>query len=249
MSDDQKKAWGYVKNEVLTGKKKQHEANDDQQDATIEQLRSEATAARARISEKLKAYIESISDKASSDSEALSKSAQQQKEQLQSDRQSKLDALVTIPTTASAEEKARLQAINAQKRSDINTDYKTKVAAVVEQTKSQRSSISEQASGDKTSKRTEAGQEREVVSANLKSAISSARAKAKEIQDTLNSSTEDTLDKEYDNIMKNIASKSKSGKSSGKSKSSSSASSSNKLGKYYNEANDMAKKAKAGQNK
>jgi hypothetical protein len=216
MSDEQKKTWGYVKNEIMTDKKKQSDANKADQAVAIEQLRSEASVARERISAKLKAYIESISDQASSDRETLSESAQKQKEQLQAERQSKIDALPAIPTTASAAQKSRMRAANAQKTAQINNEYKEKIAAVTEKAQSQRSDISEKASDDKSGARDSAGQERKAVATNLKTAISTVRAKVKEIQEALASATEETLDQEYDNIMKNIAGKAATSKSGSK---------------------------------
>lgn len=218
MSDEQKKTWNYVKEGVTTEKKQKTEEIQTSSTAEIEGLKSEASSVRERISEKLKSWLEKITGQTSSEKQTLSKTAQQQKEQIQIEKQRKLDALPAIPRTASLAQKERLRASNDQKRVSINAEAKEKLAQITETTSEKRSGISEKASGEKSSTRESAGQERKVVVEKLKTSISSVREKVKAIKETLNTSTEETLNKEYDNIMANIAGKSakaKKGKKSG----------------------------------
>lgn len=207
MSDEQKSAWEYVKGNITTQKKQKSEEVSDEGNAQVEALRSEANEVRARISEKIKAYLESIFKQSSSDKEALTKSAQKQKEAIEREKQSKIDALPKIPLTASPAQKERLRAQNAEKKAAIIADAKEKLTTITEFTSEKRSDISDKSSDAKEEGYKSAAEERKVVADNLKSAISSVRDKVKEIKETLNSSTEETLDKEYLNIMSNIAGK------------------------------------------
>lgn len=217
MSDEQKKTWNYVKEDITGEKRQKTEEIQKSSTSTIEGLRSEAAATRERISEKLKIWLEKITGESSSKKQTLSKTAQQQREEIQAERQRKLDALPEIPKTASPVQRERLRMSNEQEKASINTEAKTKLAQITETTSEKRSDISEQTSGEKSSVRENASQERQIVAQKLKTAISSVRDKVKEIKKTLSASTEETLNKEYDNIMTNIAgkpAKSKKGKSS-----------------------------------
>lgn len=107
-----------------------------------------------------------------------------------------------INTSSSVEiEELRNEAIVIRER------IAEKLAKLTASTSEKRSDISEEASGEKSGVRDSASQERKVVAQNLKTAISSVREKVKEIKEALNTSTEETLDREYENIMANIAGK------------------------------------------
>lgn len=217
MSDEQKKTWNYVKEGITTEKKQKTEEVQKSSSTEIEGLRSEAAATRGRISEKLRAWLEDITGQTGSEKQTLSKTAQREKEQIQAEKQRKIDALPEIPKTASLAQKERLRASNEQKRASINAEAKEKMAKITEITSEKRTDISEQASDDKSGIRESASQERKIVAEKLKTAISSVREKVKEIKEALGTSTEETLNKEYENIMANIAgkpAKAKKGKSS-----------------------------------
>lgn len=230
MSDEQKKTWSVVKENVQTEKKQKTEEIQKTQTAEIEGLRSEATTARERISAKIKSWIESITKSTTTERTALQKAAQEAKEKIQADRQRKLDALPSIPKTASAAQKERLRASHALKKAAINEDAKKQLASVNESISEKRADISEKASGEKSTARESASQEKKVVAEKLKTSISSVREEVKAIKEALAASTEETLDREYDNIMANIAGK------AAKSKKSSAKKASTK-GQSYTEAN------------
>lgn len=207
MSDEQKSTWNVVKEGINTEKKEKTDSLQDESRATIEALRSEAAAARQRISEKLRAWLEKIGEDASSNRETLSDIAKQQREEIQAEKQRKLDALPEIPSTASPSQKARMRESIAMERDSINAEAREKLAAVSEKSSKLKSDISEKAAKEKSETRESSSQDRQVVAENLKAAISSVREKVKEIKTALDASTEDTLNREYDNIMKNIAGK------------------------------------------
>lgn len=58
MSDEQKEAWEYVKDQISTEKKANIKATSDHKNRIIEQARIRAEATRKRISEKLKKMVE-----------------------------------------------------------------------------------------------------------------------------------------------------------------------------------------------
>lgn len=221
MSDEQKKTWRVVKDNVMTEKKQETEQIKESSQAEMESIKSEAAATRQRISEKLKAWLEGITKQTSSKKESLSETAKREKERIQAERQRKLDALPTIPRTASPAQKERMRITNAKERDSINKEAKSKIAEVTERTSKKRSDISDESSDDKSVVRESASQERKVVSEKLKTAIGSVREKVKEIKEALNASTEDTLDREYENIMSKIAGKAPKAAKGKKSKSSS----------------------------
>lgn len=198
MSDEQKEAWGYVKDQVTTENKALVDENTKQRDAQIASLRSEATKTRESIAEKLRGYIEkiqgtttskrdAITTDAKTKREAISERVAKEKEAVRDQKKKDLESLLEIPKTASAEQKERLRAQNASKKENINDSASDKLKAI----------------SDKASK------ERETAAANLKTAISNARVKAKEIKTALDAAKEDTLDKEYADIIAKIPSKSK----------------------------------------
>lgn len=207
MSDEQRSTWNVVKEGITSEKKEKTENLQEESNATVEALRSEAAAARQRISEKLRAWLEKIGEDASTNRETLSDIAKQQREEIQAEKQRKLDALPEIPSTASPSQKARMRESIAMERDSINAEAREKLAAVSEKSAKLKSDISEKASKEKSETRESSNQERQIVAENLKAAISSVREKVKEIKTALDASTEDTLNREYDNIMKNIAGK------------------------------------------
>jgi iron uptake system EfeUOB component EfeO/EfeM len=135
MSEEQKEAWTYVKDQVSAEKKQKNDANKAATKTEVEKLRSDASATRERISAKLKSWLAVIS-----------------------------------------------------------LDAKNQKAAVLADSAKRRLGITEKATGERKT-------ERKQVAAKLKTAINSARAKAKEIKEALDSATESTLNSEYDSIM------------------------------------------------
>jgi hypothetical protein len=115
------------------------------------------------------------------------------------------------------------EGVMTEKKQKIE-EIQTSSTAEIKRLRSKTTSVRQRISGKlkkmikKIISQINAGHERKVVVENLKTTISSVREKIKEIKETLNTSTEETLNKEYDNIMTNIAGKStklKKGKKSG----------------------------------
>lgn len=214
MSEEQRKTWGFVKGNILSEKKQKREDLNEASRSETEELRNEAAAVRERIAEKLKKWISEITGEASYEKQTLSKAAKLQKEEIQAEKQRKLEAIPEIPKTASPEQKERMRLSNAQERADINNETKEKLSAIMETTSEKRIDVSQKATSEKSEARESSTQERKVVSEKLKASIFSVREKVKEIKETLNATTEETLDREYANIMKNIAGKSTKAKKS-----------------------------------
>jgi hypothetical protein len=231
MSEGQKEAWTYVKDQVATEKKQKNAENQAATKVEIDGLRSEASSARERITAKLKKLLARISKTASSSkgrvtaSSKVSKAkitetAEARREQVRREKESRVNAIPKIPKTASPEQKDRLREQNAKTKAAINAETKAKLAAiqsdatkereaVSEESKTKKTAISENAAGKRETERGSASVERKKVASKLKTAIESARAKAKEIKEALNAATEATLDREYSSIMESIAGKTK----------------------------------------
>jgi hypothetical protein len=116
--------------------------------------------------------------------------------------------------------KERIMTEKKQKTEEIQTSSTSKLKGLRFKTNSVRQRLSGKLRKmiNKITSQTNSGHERKVVVENFKTTIFSVREKVKEIKEALNSATEDTLNKEYDNIMANIAgkpAKSKKGKKSG----------------------------------
>lgn len=190
MSEEQRNAWSHVRNEVRTEKKQKTEAINTAQKSDIEGLRNEASAARERLAEKIRDRLEKLLEETKGE-----------RGQIERERQSKLKTLAPIPKTASESQKAHLRKANSYTRAKIEDEARKKKGAVTEDVSKERSNISE--SGQS---------QRQEISENLKTVISSTREKVKGIKEALDKSTEETLDREYDNIMKNIAGKTKKSK-------------------------------------
>ena len=190
MSDEQKKAWGYAKDQITTEKKAKIESQKDIQDKKIEELRARADATRQRITEKLRLLSEKLSEDAKDDREDISEQVK-----------AKIDALPPIPKNISPEKKAKLMKQRKEEIAKIRGEASKDREKVSKDTKLKRTSINNKARVDRTQVRNE-----------LKESIKSVRDDFKKKKEELVKKYEATYDKEYDNIIKNIPGKAKKNK-------------------------------------
>lgn len=196
MSEGQKEAWAYSKEQISTDKKSMIDESDDAKTKQIEALRSEAEETRQRISQKLKLL-----------SEQLSKESKDKREDISEDVKTKIDALPPIPKNLSAEQKAKLM-----------EDRKKEIADIRGNASKAREDVSEDISKERASSREQANSHREVIRTQLKASIQMIKDDFKKKKEEIVKKYEAEYDTEYDNVMKNIASKPKKAKKAKKGK-------------------------------
>lgn len=128
MSDKQKEAWAYTKDQISTKKKSKIELEQEAKEKKIEQLRTSATEMRERISEKLKAL-----------SEKLTEDAESEREKVSEETKAKIEA---VPKNLPPEKRAKLIA-------EIRDDASKSREGISKGTKAERKSASDNASGER----------------------------------------------------------------------------------------------------
>jgi hypothetical protein len=196
MSDQQKEAWSYAKNQISTEKKSSVKSAQDVKAQKIEEFRVQAEATRKRISEKLKLL-----------SEQISKKAETEREKIESERKTKIDSLPPIPKNISPKEKARLMEERKKEIADIREESSTDKADITAETKGAKVAVS-----------TDASVEREQTRTNLKTAIAGVRESFVKAKEELNVKYEKTLADEYSKVMDNLPDKVKKAKAKAKPK-------------------------------
>lgn len=221
-TDKQKQAWSYAKNQLKEGEKADVKVVSEERKGIVERARAAAQKRREEISESLQAFLESLSGKRSQESEALSEQKTKALEKLASDQAAEaarireaagkqIAALPKIPEGISAKRRAALMAQRAQKIAQIRGTVTSDVAALAEkgaaqreeievETSTQRNSLSEQILGLKVGERAAASVDREVVSAELKTAVSNARTAYENRRETLKTEYAAKTQSEFDAI-------------------------------------------------
>lgn len=187
MSDEQKKAWGYAKEQITTEKKAQISSEQELRDKKIEELRARADATRQRITEKLKML-----------SERLTEDTKDKREDITEEMKAKIDALPDIPKNISPTRKARLMEKRKEEIAKIRGEASDAREKLSDDTKLERTTMNNKARVDRTQVRNE-----------LKASIQTVRDEFKKKKEELVQKYEATYDKEYDNIVKNIPGKPK----------------------------------------
>jgi hypothetical protein len=181
MSDTQKEAWAYAKNEI--GNKKKADLNKATADnkARLETLRKTSEATRKRIQEKLTSLIESLKVPPL--------------ERLTADDVPQVDML-PYPTNASPKVVAYINKQNAiRSRTNHEVLAEAQKAASEKHANDREKSVAETAKAREASKK-----EREKVVANLKGALNKARASYEKSKKDITNKYEATKNTEYNNI-------------------------------------------------
>lgn len=197
MSEEQKEAWSYTKDQISTEKKAKIQTEQEAKEAKIEQMRATAAEMRERISEKLKLL-----------SERLSKEAESDREKIEEERQAKIDALPEIPKN-----------ISPAKRAKLMEERKKEIADIRNEASEGKSKISDETKTERETGRKGAAIERKQLSTHLKKVITAARDSYKQAREKIDTDYENISQQEYDKILANVPGKKKSspkGKSSKK---------------------------------
>jgi hypothetical protein len=198
MSDAQKEAWIYAKNNITEDKKKEVESSKVANEQKIEAFRAATVATRKRIADKLKLLNERLSYNASNDREDIA-------DKLKSD----IENVADIPEGATGARREVLVKIRNKEIERIRDNASKYKAVLSSNIKDERQSNSDAASVEK-----------EKTSSDLKSLLNETKESYAKSKDALNKSYEETYAKEHKRILGTIAGKpKKSGKGKGKGKS------------------------------
>jgi len=181
MSDTQKEAWSYAKNQI--GDKKKADLNKATVDnkKRLENLRATSEATRKRIQEKLTALVESLKVPPL--------------ERLTADDVPQVD-LLPYPTNASPKVIAYIN-----KQNGIRSRTNHEVLAEAQQAASEKHAADREKSAADSAKAKEASKkEREKVVANLKGALTKARDSYEKSKKDITSKYDAEKDTEYNNI-------------------------------------------------
>lgn len=232
LSDEGKEIWKVTKDSIKTEKKEKVDAAKNEQKSKTEQLRSNASESRQRISEKLKSLNEiltaraaeirkSANSKKESDLDSASKEYSTKSESIENKTNSAIKQLMDqeIPKGISKDERAKLIAERdekIQKLRDESASEKAKASdelhkgqANANTSASSKKEALNSISAEKKSNSQNAATERQQVASELKSAVSAAREAYKKSKTDLNSTYEEIYQREYDAIASRYAKQSK----------------------------------------
>jgi len=185
MSDKQKEAWDYVKNNVDEDKKKQVILDRDANTKKIDEFRATAVATRKRISDKLKLLSEQLSDDSADDREDISDKVKQD-----------IDNVADIPEGVTGIQREML----VEKRNQ-------EIAEIRDNASEDRVDISENTKDSRQTNRDSASDEREKTSIDLKALISKTRDEYTKAKETLKDSYEAIYAKEYRKVLDTVEGK------------------------------------------
>lgn len=187
MSDAQKEAWAYSKNNITTDKKSQMEALRVANDKKVDTFQASAEATRKRISEKIKLL-----------SEKLTKEAEARREEIADKLEADIENVAPIPKGISEERRAILVERRNKKIADIREASSKYANNRSSDTKEAREKGADEASG-----------EREKTRNDLKAIISSTRDAYSKAKTGLIAEYETTYQREYDKVLSTVAGKPK----------------------------------------
>jgi hypothetical protein len=241
MSDKQKEAWAYSKDQVANDKKAQMEIAKVSNAQKIEAFQKKAEETRVRISEKLKLLSEkltkeaeinrdNISDNQESINEQITKEAKRKQDNIADKLKSDIANVPPIPKNISGAQRAilverrnkeiaNIRDAASSDRDNLNDDTKISRKTNSEAASDNRAEVTDDAKSDRKTIVDDASGEREKTRTDLKALIATTRdtytkEKAKMIADY-----ETTYQKEYDKVLSTVAGKPKSNpKSKGKGK-------------------------------
>jgi hypothetical protein len=221
MSDEQKEAWEYTKDQISTKKQTDIKTTQDATAKQIEQLQLQAAEVRQRISDKLKDL-----------KERLAESAKAERQKIADQKASEIaDVLL---------EELPKNATDAQKAAFLDKRKKA-IAKIMSDSSSARGKVTEDSQKEKVAAQEDTRAQVKQVATDLKAAVAGAREAYAAAKKAIDEGYETTYQDEYDKILKNIKGKSK---SSGKGAGKKAAGGGSKLDKYYDASKDMAKQAK-----
>lgn len=222
MTESQKQGWSYAKNQLKEGQKADTKEVSEERKAVVEQARAIAQKRREEISERLKNLLAELTNRRAATSEDLSDDQKQalaklasaqakDEKRIKEEAGKQIAALPPIPDGVSPKRRAALEAQRAQKVAQIRGTVEKDLTALAEKgaaqreeistdTKTKRTSLSEQVLGLKEGERAQASVDREVVSAELKSAVNDARAAYESRKETLKTEYADKTQREFDAI-------------------------------------------------
>lgn len=224
LSDEGKKVWSYTKNEISSEKKSNVENQRDVRDKKIEEMRSKASAARERITAKLKELNKVLSEKASeqrenidsnkkSNIEEITSRTAAQRDKLEAEKNAKIKQFMAekIPEGLSKEERAKRIAERNEEIAKLRHGVKGEKLKITEKSAAEKDSVRTAAKNDKTvvnestkaertSNQSSASSERAAVASELKNAITAARNAYNQAKVSLDSSYESIYQREFDKI-------------------------------------------------
>lgn len=197
MSQEQKEAWTYSKDQITADKKKKLELAKMINDKKLDSLRNTANATRARISEKLKLL-----------SEKLTKDAERERDRITDKVNADIAKLPQIPDSVTGEQRAILV-----ERRNKEMDAIRNAASL------DRTDLTEDTRSSRVISMDEVTQQREKIGGDLQAVIDKTREAYTEAKAKIVAEYETIYQKEYDKVLRTVAGKpKKQAKSKSKSK-------------------------------
>ena len=185
MSDKQKEAWTYLKDNVSEDKKKQVEVAKEANTKKIEEFRATAAATRKRISDKLKLLSEQLSDDSADDREDISDKLKQD-----------IANVAEIP-----------EGVSKQQRAILVEKRKKEIADIRGEASDDRGDVRDDIKASRRTNSASASAEREKTSSDLKALISKTRDEYDKAKETLKASYESIYAKEYRKVLDTVEGK------------------------------------------
>jgi len=195
LSDQQKEAWAYTKDQITTEKTAMIDQETAANQQKVEELKAQAAEAQQRITDKIQLYATAISEKAAAERARIS-----------DNQRAAIDALGEIPKGLSPSQRAVELGKRKVAIETIMKDASSAAAGVQDASKNERDAASATVSAERTQVRTD-----------LKTVLDTTKAAFTEAKAKLDAGYETTFQEEYDKILATVpGGKAKTGKSSGK---------------------------------
>ena len=185
MSQVQKEAWNYSKDRVSTDKKLQVESAKVANDKKIEAFQKSADETRARISEKLRLFIEKITKDTASQKISISDKAK-----------SDISNVAPIPYGVTGQQRVILIQKRNKEIADIRNKANSSIGNLSIDTKSSQQQVNATASSERDKARTD-----------LKNIINTTREAYTKAKATLDANYEAIYAKEYGKVLTTVAGK------------------------------------------
>jgi hypothetical protein len=240
MSQTQKEALGYAKNQLAVAKKGDLQTAATANKQAMQQLHAAATARRDEITAKLKDLFAGLKTQTTSGNKVieaekqgklddLTKRIQAQADEISAKAVEKIKALPPVPDGVSDKRRVFLSAQRAAAAAQIHNDAnaqlqkvvaagRTESAAIATDAQSKHAALSVSTKGQQQTARAGATADRATVAANVKAMVAQASADYKARREALNAAYDTKTQQEYDAIKKNLPSAPKGKKKGGKSK-------------------------------
>jgi hypothetical protein len=222
MSDQQKQAWAYTKDQIAQARKAAFKGAQEAEQAFLQKARQEAQARGQEISAKLKAAIESLFNKDSGETaDALKQLASEQKaksDQIREKADQAIAALPPIPEGVSDGVRARLTAQRQIQINKIRGDAASELKSVDAETSTKSQKISDDAQAKRQTLSESAQAERDAVRTQLQGTIDKAKADYEAQKQSLKDQFDATSQNELDAIRANLPGGSSGGKKGSSSK-------------------------------